>query len=152
MPINPVNTDNLTLLQEMYHKFWTKFNYVSSCNDAFVKEFKVHKIASIRYYQDYAVGAPYIICIKINFNKEQASIQAYFNNLTAFDEFFGQHRDKIELKLGKRLLWKKMKTKAYALYTLNLPYMISDMSNWDKVCEEIIHNAILVKKIFCHYL
>ena len=42
MAIKPVNTENLTLLQEAYRKFWTKFNYVSSCNEDFAKEFKVY--------------------------------------------------------------------------------------------------------------
>ena len=50
MAVKPVKTENLTALQELYRKFWTKFNDVSACNNDFVKEFKLHKIASIRYY------------------------------------------------------------------------------------------------------
>ena len=151
MPINPVNTENLSLLQEEYQKFWTKFNYISSCNEDFSKQFKVHNIASIKYFQDYSEGKPYHICIKINFPREEVAIQAYFNNLTAYHEFFEQHRDRIELKLGKRLSWKKMKTKAYALYTIPVSSQVSDMKNWDKICDEIIPHAILVKTIFAQF-
>ena len=148
MAIKPVNADILSAQQELYQKFWTKFNYISSCNETFCDEFKVHKIASIRGYQDYSVGKSYHICIKINFQREVVSIQAYFNNMNVYDEFFNQHRDRIELKLGKHLTWKRMTTKGYALYTLNLPYQIEDIKNWDKIYEELISNALLIKKVF----
>ena len=38
-----------------------------------------------------------------------------------------------------------MNTKAYAQLNLSLQYLISDVSDWDKVCEHIIPNAILMK-------
>lgn len=37
MAIKPVNRESITLLQEAYRKFWTKFNYVSSCNEVLLK-------------------------------------------------------------------------------------------------------------------
>ena len=148
MAIKPVKRENLTLLQSTYQRFWTKFNHISSQDENFVSNFKVHTIASIRYYQDYAIGKPYHICIKINFDRELASIQIYFNNLVVYDEFYTRYRDRIEALIGKRLEWKEMNTKAYAQLNLSLPYLISDVSNWDKVCEDIIPNAILMKNTF----
>ena len=148
MAIKPVKKENLTLIQETYKRFWTKFNHISSQDENFVSNFKVHTIASIRYYQDYAIGKPYHICIKINFDRELASIQIYFNNLVVYDEFYSRYRDRIETLIGKRLEWKEMNTKAYAQLNLSLPYLISDVSNWDKACEDIIPNAILMKNTF----
>lgn len=55
MAIKPIKTENLSCLQELYRKFWTQFNQISASNEVFAKEFKVHKIASIRYYQDYSI-------------------------------------------------------------------------------------------------
>lgn len=151
MAIKPVQTENLTALQELCRKFWTKFNDVSAHNNDFVKEFKLHKIASIRYYQDYAVGKPYHICIKLNFAKEQASIQAYFNNMCVYDEFYNKHRHRIESMIGSRLAWKEMTTKGYAQLNLNVTYPISDISNWDDVCNEMIAQAILMKSVFAMF-
>lgn len=148
MAIKPVKRENLTLLQETYQRFWTKFNHISSQDENFVSNFKVHTIASIKYYQDYAIGKPYHICIKINFDRELASIQIYFNNLVVYDEFYSRYRDRIEALIGKRLEWKEMNTKAYAQLNLSLPYLISDVFNWDKACEDIILNAILMKNTF----
>ena len=151
MAIKPVKRENLTLLQETYQRFWTKFNHISSQDEDFASNFKVHTIASIKYYQDYAIGKPYHICIKINFDRELASIQIYFNNLVVYDEFYTRYRDRIEALIGKRLEWKEMNTKAYAQLNLSLPYLISDVSNWDKVCEDIIPNAILMKNTFNNF-
>ena len=148
MAIQPVRRENLTLLQETDRKFWTTFNSISSQDENFSSNFKVHTIASIKYYQDYAIGKPYHICIKINFDRELASVQVYFNNLVVYDEFYSRYRDRIESLIGKRLEWKEMNTKAYAQLNLNLPYLISDVSNWDKVCADILPNAILMKNIF----
>ena len=50
--------------------------------------------------------------------------------------------------IGKRLEWKEMTTKAYALLDLNIPIRVSDMKNWDAVCKEIIPNVILMKEVF----
>ena len=147
MAIKPVKTENLTPLQETYRRFWARFNHISSCDDRFVQNFKVHKIASIRYYQDYSVGKPYQICIMISFNKGHASIQAYFSNLVAFD-FYLSHRDRIESKIGKRLVWKEMQTKAYAQLNVNITHPITDESKWDAVCNDIIPYAILMKTVF----
>ncbi len=148
MAVKPVKTENLTALQELYRKFWTKFNDVSACNNDFVKEFKLHKIASIRYYQDYAIGKPYHICIEFKYAKEQVAIQAYFNNMCVYDEFYNKHRYRIESMIGSRLTWKEMTTKGYAQLNLNIPYPICDMNNWDNVCKEMILNAILMKRVF----
>ena len=148
MAIKPVKAENLTALQESYRKFWTKFNYLSSCNDDFSKEFKVHKIPSIRYYQDYSVGKCYQICIKINFKQELVALQVYFYNMCIYDEFFSQHRMKIEMMLGKHLIWEKKTTKGYAQLNLNISSRISDMVNWDEICNEIISNASLMKQVF----
>lgn len=148
MAIKPVKNENLTLLQETYQKFWTKFNHISSQDENFASNFKVHTIASIKYFQDYAVGKPYHICVKINFERELASIQIYFHNLVVYDEFYTRYRERIETLIGKHLEWKEMKTVAYAQINLCLPYLISDVSNWDKVCKDILPNAILMKNIF----
>lgn len=148
MAIKPVNIENLTVLQELYRKFWTKFNHISSSNEDFNKEFKVHKIPSIRYYQDYSVGKCYQICIKINFKQELVAIQAYFNNMSVYSDFFFKHRDRIELMIGKRLIWEEKTTKGYAQLNLNISSSINDMANWDNICNEIIPNAISMKRVF----
>jgi len=148
MAIKPVNTENLTVLQELYRKFWTKFNHISSSNEDFSKEFKVHKIPSIRYYQDYSVGKCYQICIKINFKQELVAIQAYFNNMSVYSDFFFKHRDRIELMIGKRLIWEEKTTKGYAQLNLNISSSINDMANWDNICNEIIPNAVSMKRVF----
>ena len=151
MAIKPVNKEHLTLLQEKYQKFWAKFNHISSQDEDFSSNFRVHTIASIKYFQDYAIGKPYHICIKINFDRELASIQIYFNNLVVYDEFYTRYRDRIETLIGKRLEWKEMNTKAYAQLNLSLPYLISDVSNWSKVCEDIIPYAVMMKKVFNNF-
>ena len=148
MAIKPVKEENLTPLQESYRKFWTKFSYYSSCNNDFAKEFKVHNIPSIRYYQDYSVGKCYQICIKINFKQELVAIQAYFHNMCIYDEFFSKHREKIELMIGKRLIWEEKTTKGYVQFNLDVSSRISDMNNWDNICNEIIPKAILMKQVF----
>jgi hypothetical protein len=148
MAIKPVNTENLTVLQELYRKFWTKFNDISSSNEDFKKEFKVHKIPSIRYYQDYSVGRCYQICIKINFKQELVAIQAYFSNMSVFSDFFSKHKDRIELMIGKRLIWEEKTTKGYAQFNLNISSSINNIANWDDICNEIIPNAISMKRIF----
>ena len=148
MAIKPVNTENLTVLQELYRKFWTKFNDISSSNEDFKKEFKVHKIPSIRYYQDYSVGRCYQICIKINFKQELVAIQAYFSNMYVFSDFFSKHKDRIESMIGKRLIWEEKTTKGYAQFNLNISSSINNIANWDDICNEIIPNAISMKRIF----
>lgn len=148
MAIKPVNTENLTVLQELYRKFWTKFNDISSSNEDFKKEFKVHKIPSIRYYQDYSVGRCYQICIKINFKQELVAIQAYFNNMSVFSYFVSKHKDRIESMIGKRLIWEEKTTKGYAQFNLNISSSINNIANWDDICNEIIPNAISMKRIF----
>lgn len=148
MAIKPVNTENLTVLQELYRKFWTKFNDISSSNEDFKKEFKVHKIPSIRYYQDYSVRRCYQICIKINFKQELVAIQAYFNNMSVFSYFVSKHKDRIESMIGKRLIWEEKTTKGYAQFNLNISSSINNIANWDDICNEIIPNAISMKRIF----
>lgn len=148
MAIKPVKTENLTVLQELYRKFWTKFNDISSSNEDFKKEFKVHKIPSIRYYQDYSVGRCYQICIKINFKQELVAIQAYFSNMSVFSDFVSKHKDRIELMIGKRLIWEEKTTKGYAQFNLNISSSINNIANWDDICNEIIPNAISMKRIF----
>lgn len=148
MAIKPVKTENLTPLQETYRKFWGKFNHISSIHEDFAREFKVHKIPSIRYYQDYSVGKSYQICIKINFKTQLVAIQAYFNNMCVYDNFFTKHRVRIESMIGKRLIWEEKTTKGYAQLNLNIPLQISDMTNWDDICKTIIPNAIFMKQVF----
>lgn len=148
MAIKPVNTENLTVLQELYRKFWTKFNDISSSNEEFKKEFKVHKIPSIRYYQDYSVGKCYQICIKINFKQELIAIQAYFSNMSVYSYFVTKHKGRIELMIGKRLIWEEKTTKGYAQLNLNISSSINNMANWDDICNEIIPNAISMKRVF----
>ena len=50
--------------------------------------------------------------------------------------------------IGKRLIWEKKTTKGYAQLNLNIPLLISDMTNWDEICKAIIPNAILMKQVF----
>ena len=151
MAIKPVKTEGLTLLQETYQKFWTRFNLISSSDENFSSNFKVHHIASVRYFQDYAVGKPYHICVKISFENELASIQAYFNNVVVYDEFFTQYKDRIEAMVGRRLIWKSMRTKSYAQLDLPLTYNISDDRNWDAACRDIIPYAVLMKETFANF-
>ena len=61
------------------------------------------------------------------------------------------YRERIETLIGRHLEWKEMNTKAYAQLNLSLQYLISDVSNWDKVCEDIIPNAILMKNTFNNF-
>ena len=114
----------------------------------FNKEFKVHKIPSIRYYQDYSVGKCYQICIKINFKQELVAIQAYFSNMSVFSDFVSKHKDRIESMIGKRLIWEEKTTKGYAQFNLNISSSINNIANWDDICNEIIPNAISMKRIF----
>lgn len=138
----------LTPLQEKYQKFWTVFNSISANDEIFSNTFKVHHTPSIRYYQDYAVRKPYHICIMISFDKEQFAIQAYFNNLIAYEEFYNRHRNRVESMIGKILEWKEMNTKAYAQLNLTPSLLMSEADNWDKVCQEIMPYAIQMKNIF----
>lgn len=151
MAIKPVKIEGLTLLQETYQKFWTRFNLISSADERFNNNFKVHHIASIKYFQDYSIGKPYHICLKISFEKELASIQAYFNNVVVYDEVYSQCKDRIEAMVGKRLIWKSMKTKSYAQLDLPLTYNISDAANWDAACRDIIPYAVLMKEVFDNF-
>ena len=42
----------------------------------------------------------------------------------------------------------RIEYQTYAPLNLNLPYLISDVSNWDNVCSEIIPYAIKMKEVF----
>lgn len=58
---------------------------------------------------------------------------------------------RIETLIGKHLEWKEMNTKTYAPLNLNLLYLISDVSNWDNVCSEIIPYTIKMKEVFSKF-
>lgn len=149
MAMKPVKSDNLTVLQEMYQKFWKGFNLLSACDKNFAHNFKVHKIASIRYYQDYAVGKPYHICIRIS--KEEVAVQAYFNNVTIYDDFFTHYRTRIESLIGKRLIWNRQTTKASITNILIAPFNISNENSWDDAYKVIMPNAIKMKDILNNF-
>ncbi len=68
--------------------------------------------------------------------------------MCVYDIFFTKHRVRIESMIGKRLIWEKKTTKGYAQLNLNIPLLISDMTNWDEICKAIIPNAILMKQVF----
>lgn len=148
MAIKPEYKENLTPIQEKYRKFWSVFNHISANDVNFSGSFKVHPIPSIRYYQDYAVRKPYHICIKISFDKEQYAIQAYFNNLVVYEEFYTRYRERIESMIGKQLQWKEMCTSAYAQLNVEPSLLISEEHNWDVLCQEIMPYAIKMKNVF----
>ena len=50
--------------------------------------------------------------------------------------------------IGKRLIWERKTTKGYARLNLNISFSYSDMTNWDDICNEIIPNAISMKRVF----
>ncbi len=50
--------------------------------------------------------------------------------------------------VGKRLIWEEKSTKGYAQLNLNISSSINDMTNWDDICNEIIPNAISMKRVF----
>lgn len=151
MAIKPEHKENLTLLQEKYQRFWSVFNHISANDENFSNSFKVHIIPSIRSYQDYGVRKPYHICIKISFDKERFAIQAYFNNLVAYEEFYTRHRDRIESMIGTQLEWKEMGTKSYAQLNMSPSLSINETENWERISQEIIPYAILIKNVFGHF-
>ena len=78
-------------------------------------------------------------------------MQIYFNNLVVYDKFYTRYRERIETLIGKHLDRTEMTTKAYAQINLCLPYLISDVSDCDDVCSEIIPYAIKMKETFSKF-
>ena len=68
--------------------------------------------------------------------------------MSVYSDFFFKHRDRIELMIGKRLIWEEKTTKGYAQLNLNISSSINDMAKWDNICNEIIPNAISMKRVF----
>ena len=68
--------------------------------------------------------------------------------MSVYSDFFSKHRDRIEMTIGKRLIWEEKTTKGYAQLILNISSSINDMTNWDDICNEIIPNAISMKRVF----
>ena len=71
--------------------------------------------------------------------------------MSVYSDFFFKHRDRIELMIGKRLIWEEKATKGYAQLNLNISLSINDVASWDNICNEIIPNAILMKQVFSHF-
>lgn len=138
-------TNGLTSLQEQYKEFWLYFNAISSQHIVFPQEFKCHPIPSIRCYQDYSIGKPYHLVVKINLTKNQIAIGAYFNDVVKYDEFY-RYKDNIVNSLNMELGWIKHSTKGSAFMVL--PANLYDKSQWIIICEIIIAKMIDIKKVF----
>lgn len=149
MAIKSVNIENLSLLQDAYRRYWSMFNSLSLEHSEFSLNFKVHSIASIRSYQDYSVGQPYHIVLKINFAKGEISVGSYFGNLVAYDEFY-KRKDEIEQDINCKIDWTRYTTKGSAYVHKSIDF--SENHGWELACNCMIEYAILVKKTFEKYL
>ena len=68
--------------------------------------------------------------------------------MSVYSYFVTKHKGRIELMIGKRLIWEEKTTKGYAQLNLNISSSINNMANWDDICNEIIPNAISMKRVF----
>lgn len=150
MPINEVNTENLSLLQENYQKFWTVLNRLSTQHPDFSKILRGHPYSSIRSYQDYCFDGPYHIVLKISFSRHEVAVGAYFSNLFTFDECQEKYSKQIEEAIGHRLVWSRHKTKASAYILENLQF--DSERGWEGACKWMLDYAIIVKKAFDRYI
>lgn len=149
MAIKPINIENLSLRQELYHRYWEMFNRLSFEHSEFSLNFKTHPIASIRCYQDYSVGKPYRIVLKINFDTSVISVGIYFRDLVVYDEFYNK-KDRIEQDVNCEIDWSRYITKGSAYIHKSIDFSVD--YGWELVCNCMIENAILIKKTFEKYL
>lgn len=134
-----------TLLQGHYKKFWTEFNKWCAKDELFCKEFKNHPYASIRSYQDYAIGEPYAIPAGINFKRHEIHVGAYFGNLDAYQLYYNQ-KTQIEDRLGRRMKWTKHLTKASSILCIYVDF--DENHGWEKAFEVIKSEMLAFRKNF----
>lgn len=149
MSLIPEKYTTLSPLQEQYRYFWTRFNELSLSHKQFSMTFKVHPIPSIRCYQDYAVGKPYHLALKVNFKRNTFCVMAYFNNLSRYIEYYEQHRHRIECELGYELEWKQQTTAGSAEH--NFIADLFDERQYDKIGHQMMCEAIRFIEIFNKY-
>ena len=149
MSIIPEKYTSLSPLQEQYREFWLSFNAQSLCHSAFSSKFKVHPIPSIRSYQDYSVGKPYHLVLKVDYKKNLFAVKIYFNNIQKYIEYYVQYRARIEAELGYECEWKKQTTKGSAgkffcaeLYNKN---------QYAKIADQMMNEGLRMVKIFYKY-
>lgn len=146
MAIIPEKYTTLSPLQEEYRKFWQRFNELSLIHIEFSSTFKVHPIPSIRCYQDFAVGQPYHLFLKVNFKQNTFHVGAYFNNFPKFIEYHDIHKTRIESELGGELLWKQQTTAGSAerIFVADL----FDKSKYDDICHRMMDEGLKLVSIF----
>lgn len=149
MSIIPEKYTTLSPLQEEYRKFWLTFNAQSLCHYAFSAAFKVHPIPSIRSYQDYSVGKPYHLVLKVDFKRNLFAVKIYFNNVPTYIEYYEQHRSRIEAELGYECEWKEQTTKGSAgkFFSANL----YDFKQYNKIADQMMDEGLRMVRIFNKY-
>lgn len=146
MSIIPEKYTTLSPLQEEYRKFWLTFNAQSLCHYAFSSAFKVHPIPSIRSYQDYSVGKPYHLVLKVDFKRNLFAVKIYFNNVPTYIEYYEQHRSRIEAELGYECEWKEQTTKGSAgkFFSADL----YDFKQYNKIADQMMDEGLRMVRIF----
>ena len=136
-----------TPLERRYWSFWKGFNSYTELEFKFSGEFTPHKFPSIRSYQDYSIGCPFGIVVGINFPRKEIRVGAYFNNLDSYNFLHTYGKRWIEGNMGRRLMWKKHKTKASAFY-----YATADFDengyNWEEVYKMVVEIMLKMKSAF----
>lgn len=146
MAIIPEKYTSLSPLQEEYRNFWNHFNALSLNHCEFSSTFKVHPIPSIRCYQDFAIGQPYHLVLKVNFKENIFVVGAYFNNFPRFLEYQDNHKSRIESEYGSELLWKQQTTAGSAEKSFAAD--LYDSNQYDKICLKMMEEGIKLVKVF----
>ena len=145
MPFRKPNKST-TALGSTYQKFWQGFNEETNRNDDFRMEFKPHPYASIRSYQDYAIGQPYNVVVGINFKKHEIRVGAYYRDLAAYKFCYDTQKTIIEGRINRRLKWTLHQTKASAYLYDSIDF--DNNHGWDACYKIIIDDMLLIKKAF----
>ena len=134
-----------TALQQQYQQFWQVFNKISASSEEFCREFTPHQYASIRSYQDYAIGRKYHISTGVDFSNCVVKVTAYFRDLAAYLEVYQQDKARIEEEMVQALRWRAFKTKGSI--TLFASVAIYRNGNWEEACKVMMENMIKMKNV-----
>ncbi len=147
MAIKPINTQPQSELQKLYQRFWNLSNAYSAQVEVFCAEFKPHRFADVRSYQDFAASVgPYALNAGINFNRQECRVSAYFRDVDAWDTYYDYYSDKIDGIIGEQLEWKRHQTKGSAALVRHVKFDKS--RNWENAFEQLISDLLLMKRVF----
>lgn len=146
MSIIPEKYTSLSPLQEQYRKFWLSFNAQSLSHSAFSSTFKIHPIPSIRGYQDYSIGKPYHLTLKIDFQHNVFDISIRFYKMPKYVEFYENYRNRIENELGYKLNWNQHSTAGYAIK--NFAADLYDTSKYKNIADQMMNEGLRMVRIF----